>query len=83
MQITTVCFPAGAPGHSWQNVSSGKSSIGHKGLIYAAKLIASAAVELYENPDLLSAARAEFEQNASEGYTCPRPQHEYAKIVEI
>ena len=83
VQITTVCFPAGAPGHSWQNVSSGKSSIGHKGLIYAAKLIASAAVELYENPDLLSAAREEFEENTSDGYTCPIPKHEYAKIVEM
>ena len=82
-QVYTACFTAGAPGHSWQNVSCGKTSIGHKGMIYAAKIIAAAAVDLYENPDILAAAKAEFDEAASDGYVCPIPENEYAKAIEM
>jgi aminobenzoyl-glutamate utilization protein B len=82
-QVYTACFTSGAPGHSWQNVSAGKTSVGHKGMLYAAKIIASAAIELFENPDLVEKAKAEFSENAKEGYTCPIPKDEYAKAVEI
>ena len=83
VQIMTACFTAGAPGHSWQNVSLGKSSIGHKGLIYAAKVMASSVVELFESPELLKKAKEEFLEAASDGYYCPIPKNEYAKAVEI
>lgn len=83
VQIYTSCFTASSPGHSWQNVSAGRSSIGHKGLIYAAKILAAGAVELYESPELLERARAEFLENAADGYTCPIPENEYAKAIEI
>ncbi len=82
-QINTACFTLASPGHSWQNVSVGKTSIGHKGLIYAAKVIAKTAVDLFENPELLRGAKAEFRENAGEGYTCPIPKNEYAKAVEL
>ena len=32
-QINVVTFPSNSPGHSWQNVSCGHTSIGHKGLL--------------------------------------------------
>lgn len=70
-QIHTVTFPFGAAGHSWQNVSCGGTSIGHKGLINAAKILACAAIELMEEPKLLAEARAEFERRTEAGYTCP------------
>ena len=70
-QIHTVTFPFGAAGHSWQNVSCGGTSIGHKGLINAAKILACAAIELMEDPALLAEARAEFERRTEAGYTCP------------
>lgn len=82
-QVYTACFAAGAPGHSWQNVSIGKTSIGHKGLLYAAKIIASAAIDLIEDPQLLAAAKAEFVESTKEGYICPIPADEYAKAVEL
>ena len=31
-QINAVTEAAGTPGHSWQQVSQGKSSIAHKGM---------------------------------------------------
>lgn len=82
-QCHTLCFTSGAPGHSWQNVSLGKTSIGHKGLLLAGKIIAMTAVELFEDPSLIDLAKREFEERAKEGYTCPIPKDEYAKAVEL
>ena len=73
-QIRTACFAAGAPGHSWQNVSIGKSSIGHKGLIHAGKVLAMTAIDLFEQPEQLEKAKAEFAKRAKAGYTCPVPK---------
>ena len=70
-QFTAVTWPSGSPGHSWQNVSTGKTSIGHKGLLLAAKVLAGAAADLMEKPEILTAARAEFDITAAEGYDCP------------
>jgi aminobenzoyl-glutamate utilization protein B len=82
-QVYTACFTSGAPGHSWQNVSVGKTSIGHKGLIYAAKVLAATAVELFEDPELIASAKKEWSERAAEGYVCPIPENEYAKPVEV
>lgn len=82
-QLHTVCFPSGAPGHSWQNVACGATSIGHKGLISAGCVLAATAIDLYEDPGLIEAAKAEFKTAAAAGYTCPIPKDEYAKPVEI
>ncbi|MBQ3015811.1 MAG: amidohydrolase [Clostridia bacterium] len=82
-QVYTACFTSGAPGHSWQNVSVGKTSIGHKGLILAGKVIAAAAVELFECPEKIAEAKAEFENRTKGGYVSPIPDGEYAKPVEI
>lgn len=70
-QVHCVTFPFGAAGHSWQNVSSGASGIGHKGLINAAKIIACAAIELMNDPDTLQKARDEFARRTKSGYVCP------------
>ena len=70
-QFTAVTFASGSPGHSWQNVSLGRSSIGHKGVIYAAKVLAASVCDLMTDPDLLNKAKAEFADTAAEGYDCP------------
>lgn len=70
-QITAVTWPSGSPGHSWQNVSCGKTSLAHKGLLYAAKVLAGATAELMTDSALLNAAREEFSVTAAEGYDCP------------
>ena len=70
-QLTTVTWPSKAPGHSWQIVSSGKSGIAHKGMMYAAKVLAGAALDLLSRPELLDAAKEEFAQASKKGYCCP------------
>ncbi len=70
-QIEVAAWPAGVPGHSWQIVSCGKSGQAHKALLCAGKVLAATAIDLLEKPELLKAARAEFEEKSAEGYTCP------------
>ena len=70
-QFTAVTWPSGSPGHSWQNVSCGKTAIAHKGLLLAAKALAGACADLLEQPAILRAAREEFHITAAEGYDCP------------
>jgi len=69
-QFTAVTWVSGSPGHSWQNVAIGKSSIAHKGMLYAAKVLAGATADIMEQPDLLKGIQQEF--RASVGpYDCP------------
>ena len=72
-QIHVAAWPNGCPGHSWQNVSCDRTEIGHKAALHAGKVLAATAVDLYENPEILVKARAEFEKRTAEGYTCPIP----------
>ena len=70
-QFTAATWPSGSPGHSWQNVSCGKTSLAHKGMLFAAKILAGAAADLMEDSSLLAQVREEFEITAAEGYDCP------------
>ena len=81
-QIGTVCFPSGAPGHSWQNVSCGRTSIGHKGMLYAGKVLAATALDLLTDPAALAAVRAEFAERSTEGYVCPIEQDAVPRIAD-
>ena len=82
-QFNAVCFTAHSPGHSWQNVSCGASPIGDKGSIYASKVLACAAAELFENPNIIEEAKAEH-QKRLEGtsYLCPIPEDAEPYIIE-
>ena len=70
-QFTAVTWVSGSPGHSWQNVATGKHSIAHKGLLLAAKVLAGTAADLMENPDILQQAQQEFAIATAHGYDCP------------
>jgi aminobenzoyl-glutamate utilization protein B len=73
-QLTTCCWPLGTPGHSWQTVVASGSSIGSKGMLFAAKGMALAGLDLFIKPDLLARAQAEF-TGAKKGkaYVSPLP----------
>lgn len=59
-QIGAATWAANSGGHSWQVVAQGKSSIAHKGLLYAGKVMASAAIHMMENPEIIEAAKKEY-----------------------
>ena len=70
-QINVVTLPADAPGHSWQTVTCGKTSIAHKGMLCAGKVLAAAAIDLFDNAEALAAAKKEFLDSSRSGYVCP------------
>ena len=72
-QIHVAAWPNGCPGHSWQNVSCGRTEIGHKAAVHAGKVLAATVIDLLEQPGLLEQAREEFEERTRQGYTCPIP----------
>lgn len=70
-----VCTEAfGTPGHSWQIVAQGKSTIAHKGMVFAGKVMAATAIDMYENPELIEKAKEELAKRVGpEGYVAPIP----------
>ena len=58
----TATWVPGTPAHSWQAVAAGGTSIGHKGMGLAAKLLARTAQDLIENPEIIDEARSELER---------------------
>ena len=58
--MSAATWVPGTGAHTWQAVAAGRTPIGHKGMIVAAKSMALTAVDLFKNPALLSAAREEF-----------------------
>jgi aminobenzoyl-glutamate utilization protein B len=61
LHLSVATSPLAAPWHAWPVVASGGMSIGHKGMLLAARTLAATMVDLYEQPAALEAVRAEFE----------------------
>src|SRR5205823_1422079 len=60
--LSTACFPAGSPGHSWQNTAAIGSPMGHKGMMVAAKVLALSLAEMLTDPQALKDGKADFDQ---------------------
>jgi aminobenzoyl-glutamate utilization protein B len=60
LHLNVATSPQGAPWHAWPVVASGGMSIGHKGMVRAAKVMAATMVDLYEQPELLAAVQSDF-----------------------
>ena len=58
--FTTACFVPGTTAHSWQAVAAGGTSIGRKGMVLAARVLAATAWDLFRSPEVLGAARTEY-----------------------
>ncbi|MGV6831679.1 MAG: amidohydrolase [bacterium] len=65
--VTTA--PVDTPWHSWAVVACGGMSIGHKGMLYAAKAMSMTMTDLFENPDMVAKVKAEYiERKGDEVY---------------
>lgn len=62
INLGVTVAPKGTPWHSWAVVACGGMSIGHKGMIQAAKALGMTAVDLFENPSSVEKIKAEFKQ---------------------
>ena len=62
-QIHVAAWPNGCPGHSWQNVSCGRTDIGHKAALHAGEVLAAS---LFEHGGGHGLMRARLEVHARE-----------------
>ena len=72
--LNTASWPPGTPAHSWQSAAASGTSMGFRGAQLAAKAMTLAAIQLYTDPALRQAARAEFD--ASRG-----PNYQYRSLL--
>ena len=72
--LRTSTWPPGTPAHSWQAAAASGMAIGVKGAVTAAQVLALTGRKLFEVPDLVAQARAEFERRRG-------PQFEYSALV--
>lgn len=68
VDVEVATAPADIPWHSWGVVAASGSPIGHRGMQYAAKVLATTMVDLYTNPELLGPIWEEF-RRTTEGFT--------------
>jgi aminobenzoyl-glutamate utilization protein B len=59
VQCHTACFAIGTPFHTWQLVAQGNLPAAHKGMVLAAKAMATTAADCLRNPDIITRAKAE------------------------
>ncbi len=67
--LNTATWVPGTPAHSWQATAAGGMSIGIKGAVVAAKTLALTAAQLYQSPDTIIAAKAEFDKSRGPNFT--------------
>ena len=66
--LRVATWVPGTSSHSWQATAASGMSIGYKGAQVAAKTLALAAIELFQNPELRARASAEFEQRRGDNF---------------
>lgn len=59
-QCYIPCFAIGTPLHTWQLVAQGRTSIAHKGLHLASRVLAATALSLLTNPTQIEQCKQEF-----------------------
>ena len=67
-----ITAPKLSGGHTWMITAASGSSIGIKGMLYAGKIMAAGAYEMVKHPELVEAAKKEFDESmAGKKYECP------------
>jgi aminobenzoyl-glutamate utilization protein B len=60
VELRVVTRPLGTPAHQWSQTSCAAHPLGGKGMIVAARVLASSAVDLLKDPGVVRAAKEEF-----------------------
>ncbi len=73
-QFGMACHAVGSAGHSWQITAAAGMSIGHKGMLAAAKVLALTALDVLEDADLRKRAKEALQKElAGEEFESPIP----------
>ena len=73
MNLNVACACICNVGHTWQMTAQACSSIAHKGLLTAGKVLALAAIRTKHRPEVIAAAKAEVLERNGGKYHCPLP----------
>jgi aminobenzoyl-glutamate utilization protein B len=74
VEATGACFPVDIPGHSWGIVAASGCTLGERGMLTAAKVMALTALKFLQEPVLLESMRREFLQvTQGQPYRSPLP----------
>ena len=84
VQLWGANYAIGTPFHSWQMVAQGKSDVAIKGMVHAASVIAAIGADLFLDPDLRAAAKADHAARVGKaGYIYPLPEDAEPPIKEM
>ena len=72
VRLGVTAAAKGGPWHSWAVVACTGMSIGHKGMIYAAKALSMTMADLYKDPKLVEAVKNDYRKNKSSKPYKPR-----------
>ena len=77
LHLSVTTAPVGSPWHAWPVVACGRMSIGHKGMLYAGKVLAATMVDLFQSTELREQIKKEFDEKTAgkeyHGYIPPGP----------
>lgn len=59
--LFSACYPLGTPNHTWAVTACAGQSIGQKGMLYAARVMAASGLRLVRDPELVKKVRASYE----------------------
>ena len=62
INLGVTVAPKDTPWHSWAVVACGGMSIGHKGMLHAAKAMAMTMTDLFEDPKLVQEIKEEYRE---------------------
>ncbi len=75
INLGVTVAPKDTPWHSWAVVACGGMSIGHKGMVQAAKALGMTMADLFENPKMVEKVKAEYiERKGNEKYEAIIPE---------
>jgi len=82
VQARIATCAVGTPFHTWQTVAQGKAPAAHKGMIHAAKIMASTASALIRDPRKLKEAKDIYNAHVSKNpYICPIPEEVSPPVI--
>ena len=66
--FASACWPVGVAPHTWQATAADGTTLGEKGALYAAKVLASTVYDLLTDEEVREAITKEFEDNKDPNY---------------
>ena len=63
VEVVTACRPVGVAAHTWEQTSCAGMSIGHKGMLLAARTMYKTGLRLLQDEELLEKVKEEFEES--------------------